>query len=465
MAAKSNKSECLICIESVCTFNITECPICNFECCKGCMKKFVLNNQNDNIVCMNCKGIINRDISIDLLGKSFITGKFNQHQKNVRIDKQMALLPETQYLAENVKKVEKINVIISKYNEEVKKIYDKIHNLIHEARELSIIKKNTNKVEYMWSCGKEECNGFLNSTWKCGLCDNITCKDCFDIILNEEHVCDEDKKKTTAMIKKDTKPCPSCGTGIHKTQGCDQIYCVKCNTAFSWKTGKIETGRIHNPHYYEYLRKISKNGEIPREVERNPLNMICNEAQIDRPMDTNISRLFSVSYVERYGSKFSKYVTYVLKAIRFYNHLSYCKASLERSIEVIEEQLRDYRVKFLLNLLEKELMAKNTNIKYKKKEFEFEKIQLINTLMVILQEFILQSYNTYMISGINYTLKKEEIEEFMKSVDEFDNNLKFMVKYTMKADEKLAETYGSVKRIEGINDGLLLKEKSKITNE
>jgi len=51
---------------------------------------------------------------------------------------------------------------------------------------------------------------------------------------------------------------------------CDQMYCVDCNTPFSWKRGTIETGTIHNPHYYEFLRK-QNNGVIPR----NPGDVPC----------------------------------------------------------------------------------------------------------------------------------------------------------------------------------------------
>jgi hypothetical protein len=46
-------------------------------------------------------------------------------------------------------------------------------------------------------------------------------------------------------------------------RNCDQMWCTDCHTAFSWTTGNLVNGVVHNPHYYEFLRKEG-NGVAPR---------------------------------------------------------------------------------------------------------------------------------------------------------------------------------------------------------
>ena len=107
---------------------------------------------------------------------------------------------------------------------------------------------------------------FFSKSWKCGACGNWVCPHCEDKLgptKDENHTCDPDKLASIEFIKKDTKSCPRCGTNIHKISGCDQMWCVGCNVAFSWRTGRVINGTIHNPHYFEWINNGGgENGHV-----------------------------------------------------------------------------------------------------------------------------------------------------------------------------------------------------------
>lgn len=46
-------------------------------------------------------------------------------------------------------------------------------------------------------------------------------------------------------------------------RNCDQMWCVQCHTAFSWRTGRQVNGTVHNPHFYEWQRR-QNGGVAPR---------------------------------------------------------------------------------------------------------------------------------------------------------------------------------------------------------
>ena len=148
---------------------------------------------------------------------------------------------------------------------------------------------NKDKVKFIKNCGKANCSGLLSSKWICGTCKTKYCKHCgeakgiatdleiinYDIEEEEtkqteeakadSHTCDPNLVETMKAIQKETKACPKCGINIYKIEGCSQMWCTNCHTAFDWTTRRIETGRIHNPHYYDWQRKVN-NGTAPRVV-------------------------------------------------------------------------------------------------------------------------------------------------------------------------------------------------------
>ncbi len=105
-------------------------------------------------------------------------------------------------------------------------------------------------------CPVNNCIGYLSTQWKCNTCEQYTCRHCRVAVGSvrdmDAHTCDTDMMENVRVIAANTKPCPSCGVPIMKSQGCSQMYCTQCHTAFDWGTLKITRGIIHNPHYYEY---------------------------------------------------------------------------------------------------------------------------------------------------------------------------------------------------------------------
>ena len=73
-----------------------------------------------------------------------------------------------------------------------------------------------------------------------------------------KHVCKKSDVETMRELKKSTRQCPRCPALIYRISGCAQVWCTQCFTAFDYVTGEIATGRIHNPHYFEYVQKHGK---------------------------------------------------------------------------------------------------------------------------------------------------------------------------------------------------------------
>ena len=151
--------------------------------------------------------------------------------------------------------------------------------------EMDTVPGNSYDHQIVCVCPSENCKGFItNSKHQCSLCETIICVYCHSRYY-EGHICNKNDIKTVDAIKKTTKACPKCATLIQKIDGCNQMWCTNCNTAFNWNNGKIDLGNIHNPHYFEWFRKM----EINANNDDNEKTYNCEGMPNQRYFLTHIS--------------------------------------------------------------------------------------------------------------------------------------------------------------------------------
>lgn len=211
------------------------------------------------------------------------------------------------------------------------------------------------------------------------------------------------------LLNKDTKPCPKCATMIHKINGCDMMWCVECHTSFSWNRGVIETGHIHNPHYYEFLRKQNGNNPIPRNPGDNPCG---NENNLPY---THLLRV----------------VTFRLEELKFYSFhrlISHIENITLRRIDVPDQEVefRELRIKYLLeNIPDNEF-----KVLLQQKEKKKMKLIDIRDLYVM--------FNQTAIGKMHEIINKRVYDQ------EDSNYINNLVKYFNETSKAIGKKYGSV---------------------
>ena len=364
------------------------CPSCEFLACKTCMKTFFGSLPEPK--CANCNIVWTREF-ISFFFPSFERDYLLMRQ-NYLLNRELAMMPETQPIVEREIFVRKLE-LQAKINPETIEIA-KSARFEFEQSLLQTI-NNVDPVSAM--CPSEDCRGYISiETGKCGLCPNMVCKTCslpifiphtifcydcerchqeiFTIshldlrdvcpkcetgkdIPFHKHFCKEEDIETAKLIRQETRPCPNCSALIYKIDGCDQMWCVKCKTAFSWTTGRIETGRVHNPHFYEWQRQTAEGEEIPRVVEEDACHVFYH--QVSSACDPSSHLLRSII------QPFHFLVTDVIP--------TFFRAP-------IEPNNLDLRVSYLMNELSKSKLASIVQRRDKKYQKDLEIFELFQAM-------------------------------------------------------------------------------------
>jgi len=161
--------------------------------------------------------------------KSFLPGYQLAAEKELRVRqlKEQEALIAVEYGAVELKMLKMLGEIQGRRNKLIRQIYNVQMGRPENGEGAGTVgttdAATTTVAKFVRRCTANDCNGFLSSVWKCGICHVWVCPDCFEVKgLDKDtpHTCTADMLATAALIRKDTKPCPSCGEMISKIDGC-----------------------------------------------------------------------------------------------------------------------------------------------------------------------------------------------------------------------------------------------------
>lgn len=401
---------------------------------------------------MSCRNGWTRETLVDNFTQKFVSQTYKARRENLLCEREKSLMPATQVYVEIEKEIRSL----SKHIAELKAVvvtetqkYNKIsninlavlaveHDLPSEFRasivrhkmladQLKIIHTinddighlewtqnvfmnhlhggnvEQEKRQFVRACPAADCKGFLSTAWKCGLCDNWTCPECHEVKgpnKDAPHTCDPNNVATAQLLARDSRGCPKCAAMIFKINGCDQMYCTQCHTAFSWRTGRIEMGVIHNPHYYEYRRA---HGGMPR----NPFDIPCGGF----PQWSTITQEIS--------TKDSRFQT-IANAHMAYGHMGWV---IERYRVNMNADNRDLRIKLMIGDFGEDEFKRKIQQREKARQRKTDIFHVIEMLRTVLTDLF---------------------QEFgqKKSIDILDTSLKELKNHYNDTLDKVSFRYG-----------------------
>ena len=469
------------------------CGHCSYTACKTCVTRYLLSQVSD-AHCMNCRTGWNNEF-LDLnLSKSFCSGVWRDHKKTLLTNREKAILPNFQKYAAakkkileltpqcdkakeewDIKETEKHSLIakinrqkneigfnmikpdnpvyishfedISKltdiYKQESDKyiIYYDINRMLTQYYNVynDSVKNEKEKKEFIMKCVKDGCRGFLSQSYKCELCSTYVCKDCMIVKKeknDETHTCNKEDIETVSLIRKETRPCPKCGIRISKIDGCDQMWCTSdgCGTAFSWNSGKAISGIIHNPHYYEWLRR-NGNGEIPRNPGDNPCGGFPDYTSF-----VNSLRILGLARVSVATVNVSKYVSLIYSIHRCFIDIQDYRLGLYVTARD-QDFFKEIHVKYLLGKTTEKEWTQSIFMK----EYNTEKRQAVHSVLLtflnagadIFRKIVQELSNLVKEKALNhkYVVDNDSFKKVITEVDEMESLRSYINESLVKTGE------------------------------
>lgn len=425
--------ECKICFDKFngSTRKKCACQYCQVSYCRECVGAWLMSII-DEPRCPNdtCKKAWSREYTDSIMTKVWRDTDYRQYREKLLMDRERALLPSTQPRIEAINEANRLErEVVGSMRDRRREIQQEIRKLQLEEQGIQTqvwdmqhtiarmrsgegVDEAASKAHkaFVRRCPAEGCRGFLSTAWKCGVCELYSCPECHEVkgvARDTAHTCDPNNVETAKLISKDTKPCPKCGEMITKIDGCDQMWCVSCHTAFSWRTGQTASGIVHNPHFYEWQRRQG-GGEAPRVPGDIPCGGLIDWTQI-RQAVMPASKVYPA------------WISILELAHRRINHvLNVDMRDINPDANNINNNI-DLRIEYLLNRIDDSSMMGTLIQREKKIEKDRELRRIYETLTGAATDIFRRIYDTAQAKGKvqeNFTPLMTELDELRKFINE-----------------------------------------------
>lgn len=336
---------CPVCVEpfTACQRKRVTCAKCEHTVCRKCMEQYLLTTM-DAPHCMACRVGWDAAFVAAHSSSAFHNQKLRAHHAQLLLEREKGFLPETVPFVERYRQRQRLQTECDRHAARIRELQEELNNartamwrlqcLIRQLSDSPASQTTEEARQFIRACPLEDCRGFLSTAWKCGVCETYFCPQCHGAKTTRDdphHTCNPDDVETAALLRRETKPCPSCGVAIFKIDGCDQMWCTACATPFSWRTGQIiKNGIIHNPHYFEWQRQ-NHGGQAPR----HPLDQPCG----GRLQVWDLRRALAPAHH-----------AYFCSALRVLRHIEDINLRETRH-RGLPEQYRELRIQFLLRMI------------------------------------------------------------------------------------------------------------------
>ncbi len=222
---------------------------------------------------------------------------------------------------------------------------------------------------------------------------------------------------------------------------CDQMWCVECKTPFSWSKGTVETGVVHNPHYYQWMRQHG--GEV--NGGPNIHNQICREefqASVrfinrhigyylkDSALDEN--EKYTIANLNYYLLRFHRYITHMENV-----YLAPLLTNIRNRNEYHEPIYM-----YILNHIDKNTLASRLMEHHSANEKDIAHRDIIEALIVVGKQLMIECMREIENKNHEYTNEygywlKAMLTKYKKAIIDYTvysqiETIKFLITYNTK---------------------------------